>query len=419
MHESIIFIASNGDQNVLTNKEQREKNNAKKASNAEKREGIEMETAKYCISAMIILMLSISCNNKSSITSIHDDSNDKQSSTDETRGLLGDPCFVDRTCLSSFVCNQAGICISNTNAVSHEGKIGFACRQNGVCDEGICNVNNVCVNTAIKSDGGELDDNIINDSDSNSDSDNSGNQNQPCKDDNTCNDNLQCNDEKICVTLDTALTEMIEVTWPNGGKYLIDKTTVTKEQYMTFLSSSPASQIDEFCSWNTDYLPSPDDNTWPPPKEKYSYPVGFVDWCDAKAYCDWAGKRLCSGTYSGYADANTDEWYNACSKGGSQKYPYGNDYQSGYCNDSNNGVGDTVPVLSMPNCKGGFDGLFDMAGNQWQWTGGMKDDERVVRGGTYNHGNDYSSCYDGTHKTSYPKTSKNNAVGFRCCKDAQ
>ena len=71
---------------------------------------------------------------------------------------------------------------------------------------------------------------------------------------------------------------------------------------------------------------------------KDTFPVISVNWCDAYAYCKWAGKALCGKIGGGPnlpADANyapADAWYNACSEGGTRAYPYGATYDAAACN---------------------------------------------------------------------------------------
>ena len=66
-------------------------------------------------------------------------------------------------------------------------------------------------------------------------------------------------------------------------------------------------------------------------------PVTCIDWCDAHAYCAWAGKRLCGSIGGGpnipssVSIAGADQWYRACSHAGDHKFPYGDTYASGTC----------------------------------------------------------------------------------------
>ena len=103
-------------------------------------------------------------------------------------------------------------------------------------------------------------------------------------------------------------------------------------------------------------------------KGKDNYPVVQISWDDAKAYADWAGKRLPSEA----------EWeYAALGGKPSSIYPWGNEpieqgkvqansWQGHFPNENTekDKYYRAAPVMSFP--PNGF-GLYDMAGNVWEW----------------------------------------------------
>jgi formylglycine-generating enzyme required for sulfatase activity len=211
-------------------------------------------------------------------------------------------------------------------------------------------------------------------------------------------------------------------TMVNVGSFCIDSTEVTNSQYAAFLNAGPSLGLQPaVCSFNTDYTPG---SNWPYPSGQDDYPVTFVDWCDAYAFCAWAGKRLCGDIHGGsldpgsFGDPTADERYYACSNGGTQDLPYGGTYTAGACNLDQAGP---APVGSLAGCEGGFAGVFDLVGNVEEWLDSCT--------GTAGAGD---TCIDGTASFAVPGTSGEATVtclfpdsdtrnltdpnvGFRCC----
>ena len=96
---------------------------------------------------------------------------------------------------------------------------------------------------------------------------------------------------------------------------------------------------------------------WDDPRlNKRNQPVVGVNWYDAKAFCEWKGKRL----------PTEAEWERAA-KGpsGDLHYPWGHTLTKDRANFGQN-IGRTTPVDSYPTGASGF-GVFNMSGNVFEW----------------------------------------------------
>jgi formylglycine-generating enzyme required for sulfatase activity len=183
---------------------------------------------------------------------------------------------------------------------------------------------------------------------------------------------------------------------------------------------------------------------------RLKHPVVHIAYEDAIAYCRWAGKRL-----------PTEAEFEFASRGGldRQRYAWGNEFMpggrhmantfQGHFPDSNTGddgyLG-TAPAGSFP--ANGY-GLFDMAGNVWQWTSdwyradyyqalastgeiainpkGPADSfdpsepgvwKRVQRGGSFLCTDQYCARYIAGGRGKGEADTGTNHLGFRCVRDA-
>jgi formylglycine-generating enzyme required for sulfatase activity len=209
---------------------------------------------------------------------------------------------------------------------------------------------------------------------------------------------------------------MVAVPTANGQTFCIDSTEATKSQYLAFLSATDVGPQPAVCAGNASYVPQ---NSWPPGAGEGALPVNWVDWCDALAYCTWAGKRLCGAIGGGpittdqTADPTASAWFHACSHGGAYVAPFGSD-PAGACN-SQAANGQLLPVGTTKTCEGGFPGLFDMVGNVAEWidvcqtsSDGM--DQCWLQGGSY-----ADPTQDCQNTYQWVRTETDYDYGIRCC----
>ncbi|MCX7990462.1 MAG: formylglycine-generating enzyme family protein [Proteobacteria bacterium] len=192
--------------------------------------------------------------------------------------------------------------------------------------------------------------------------------------------------------------------------FYIDKYEVTNAQYKRFVDATgrkpPENVVNpEYTIWkNGSY-----------PEELAYHPVVNVTWYDARDYCNWVGKRL----------PTAIEWEKAARGPYGNIYPWGNEYFDGYANLYMKGVSyekrQTVPVGTFTKSKS-FYGIFDMAGNAWEWTdsSSSKDiakngNKKIVKGGGWGfNGNKYTAR--SSYNLYFTPDYTSNCLGFRCAK---
>jgi len=211
--------------------------------------------------------------------------------------------------------------------------------------------------------------------------------------------------------------------------FWIDQTEVTNGQYRKCVEAA-ACDPPRFAF-------SESRHAWYGESEYDEYPVIWVTWHNATAYCSWAGARL----------PTEAEWEYAARGPEGRTYPWGNEfegtnlnwcdadcaaYHHGGAEDTaiDDGHFDTAPVGTYPD-GASWCGALDMAGNVEEWVedyygpypserqanpkGPSSGDLRVMRGGSLvrNRGS-----VRGSSRGCWQPGEADSVLGVRCAKDA-
>jgi formylglycine-generating enzyme required for sulfatase activity len=214
------------------------------------------------------------------------------------------------------------------------------------------------------------------------------------------------------------------------ASFWIDKYPVTNSQFKRFLDAThyhPADDHNFLKDWSNGTYPANWDNK----------PVTWVSLEDARAYAQWAGKRL----------PHEWEWQYAAQGTDNRMYPWGNQWAR-EPEPSPEGVQVIVPPsIDVPAPDRGRDmqpasdvdahsaaaspfGVLDLVGNVWQWTDEYVDEHTraaVLRGGSHYQPQGsrwyfpqaYKLSQHGKYLLMAPSIDRSGAVGFRCVVDGQ
>lgn len=153
-------------------------------------------------------------------------------------------------------------------------------------------------------------------------------------------------------------------------------------------------------------------------------PAVHVNFTEAKAFCEWRGKRL-----------PTDlEWMEAAytERRATPPAPFETGktypYPTGETPDGANCLSDCGPPLAIDNSdvltrgighapvgttKPGVNGLYDMGANVWEWVDGNDGERKITRGGSWWYG---ASQMHRDYLASKPTDTAVVYIGFRCAR---
>jgi formylglycine-generating enzyme required for sulfatase activity len=196
--------------------------------------------------------------------------------------------------------------------------------------------------------------------------------------------------------------------------YYIDKYPVTNAEFKKFLDAThyrPKDDLNFLKDWTSGAIPGGWENK----------PVTWVSIEDARAYAEWAGKRL----------PHEWEWQFAAQGEDGRTYPWGDTWDESKVPTPQRGRTLQGPeeVTAHPADASPF-GVMDMVGNVWQWTDEYTDDHTrgaILRGGSYYQPQGsiwyfpqaYRNDNHGKLLMMAPSYDRSATLGFRCVKDAE
>jgi len=219
---------------------------------------------------------------------------------------------------------------------------------------------------------------------------------------------------------DSEIRDMVQL---HGGKesWFADENPQRKVQIKSFYMDRFEVTDQQYSAFDPSFLY---------PEDRKDHPIVGVTWQNAADYCKWAGKRL----------PTEEEWEKAARGTDGRVYPWGNSFDASKANTTESGRGGKARVGSFELETSGAlfpggtvetgkfaagvspYGIYDMAGNVWEWTDSWYDSGktdnglRVLKGGSWISPSISSRA---ALRLGDDGPTVANDYGFRCAKDAE